>query len=365
MKYILFLFLPLVSLACQSKPTRYTENLSLPYSEWNIGEYSQVWDETSIATFIRSPESPYRGLVRLNWKTYKLELLDSAASEGRDLSLDGEEAIYRLGNQIVWISGKQRRVFEMGAESIRGFHAHPHFLEVYFEGSAKESVSLCFDREGEILSHQILDKRLIRSHRDKERDVTWVLHQADEGLLLSEMQACTGAVTKSYIVDEEARTEHALIGLRPNSKVYVAFLSEFSGVLFYGEQPESGSHFQLERVDGATGETYRGMDLVAFEEEDSSRPSLLYLDAWSLELRLARFKNGDWTSQVLPVKGSVGFFNQVLGINSGRLIGLTNSFRTQHTKFEVTDDDLILYQWDLATEELIPWAHEEQDKSRP
>jgi hypothetical protein len=82
------------------------------------------------------------------------------------------------------------------------------------------------------------------------------------------------------------------------------------------------------------------MDIAVFDDGD--HPGFIYLDAWALKIRMARFTRGQWASEELDAKGALGFYSRILEVTERKLKIAFHSFRTDHADRHQSFEDLII-----------------------
>ncbi|TVQ77801.1 MAG: hypothetical protein EA369_08405 [Bradymonadales bacterium] len=318
----------------------------LVYPEWNIGEYSQATSSDQLYTVIRDSDAPRRGLVRVRLSDRRIEVIDEEATDAKDLIWQkGGHLVYRVGSRLHYRNGREHAQLNLEMERLQGFHWMDQKAQVFYESLSGQSHFACFSPEAEITELASLPVQVVASYASN--GLLYLVANDEQGVIFVEMPFCQKDPIRSERLHPAVRTQYAWIG-HWNDKLQVIFLNEYTGELIHVDwTPE----IRKRVIDGRPGESYRGMDMAVFQDEQNF--GLVYLDAWRLELRIAELKNGAWQSQRIPIPGALGFYNQILELKGGVLKASTNSFRTQLGRFEVSNDDLILYYWDLEKGILI------------
>jgi len=124
-----------------------------------------------------------------------------------------------------------------------------------------------------------------------------------------------------------------------NGQWYLAYFDETLGILKMATMTSEG--LKIETVDGDPFKTYRGMDIAIFRGLNGN-PGILYLDAWTLKLRMAQKTSSGWSSEVLPFDGALGFYTQVLEESDRRIRIAFHSFRTDHPDRRQSFENLMI-----------------------
>jgi len=299
-----------------------------------IGEYLQALSAEQALTFVRkSKNQAEEGLVLANLRTAEVKVLDSEASDGRDLFVSGQWAVYRLSSALRVISLTSWKAISLSLPStlnqilkIRSFLVSESTFQVGIDVSGGQSFLAVFSLDGFFLSlspltgsprfhHKLRDGREIILLREPQRAALYTKNSQGTWDLFAILQ---DSLTAQYA---------AMIELKES--VGVAFFDDQLGVLKWAETPTSGGSTTVTLIDGEANKTYRGMDICIALFEGS--PVLSYLDGWSLKFHMARrLKDGTWRTQEVPVQGAVGFYSQILNLTQDSAQIAFHNFRTDH-----------------------------------
>lgn len=305
----------------------------------NIGEYLQVFDKTSYVSVAREVGgSKPSGLVRVpSEKNKEIEVLDIDASDAHDVYVSNKRIVYRRGKDIYFNFESQNKILKVSASHLHHFEWSDDKGVISVTDPYLNHLLYCFDEKGEIFSTHGLTGPVAASHQK------WVVYQSSEGLILAEFDKCSQS-PETQLVLEGYRSSHANM-LHQKGNFYLAFLDESNGTLKMAKIEGEDFTYNMQHVDGSAHESYVGMDIEFFWDQEA--PGLLYLDAWNLQLKLARYQNDNWHDWVLPIRGALGFYTKVLSKKDGQLNFATNSFRTQHSDGSFTYNDLLFLEIDL------------------
>ena len=290
-----------------------------------LGEYLQVDSDHHFITVNRSPDSDLKGIVRLNPKTLAMDVLDPQGSEAMELKVAGDRLVYRIDKAIYGLNlngggptlimdqisqlstySQSGRLCYLDAKSI------PHWL--------------LLDDHFLILNQGILPGPARLSLKLEDQSEGIVL-RAPDGLFLAEWGDRTEGIKSEELLDYQSLGNFASARIL-HSKLFIFYLNDDSGMLKMATRNSAHSPFSHSTVDGTPDQTYRGMDIAIFN--DHGNPGVFYLDAWQYKLRMAKFRDGIWQSQELPIQGAVGFYTQVVSESDERVqIGFRN-FRTHY-----------------------------------
>lgn len=317
MKQTLFLVLACFSLlACSGSSS------SLPttviHEELHIGEYLQSSKDPKLFyTFARDGKKA--GLVSVNIETKALKLIDSEAAQGRDLMFIDQSWIYRLDTQIVRHSGGERFVTPSPKiRRLRSATKTPEDEWEYIYDNESQSFIVCGN------SRVPMAGIGLKTFQRKDAYFT-IVHYQNE-LILVERAICESSPIRSRKLAEQNQIRYLGIW-KTEPQLELAFLDELKGQLFWLTYDYESETSKLEVIDGLPGENFVGMDIAFFKDGD--RPGIVYLDAWALKIKMARFQEAKWKSWKLNVPGAVGFYNQARRLDETRVEILFHAYRTQ------------------------------------
>ncbi len=298
----------------------------------SLGEYAKLENKDTVITVSRTP--PTVGLVKVDLSTSAVEVLNAEAGNARDIFALGSLILFRLENKIVFQNESSNKVLIHDASKLLGLWKNSDHYEFAYEDKSNVSKHILFSKEGIIQN----TPHFPASFR-AQAEGRWFLFQKADGLWLYER---SGIWIPRVLFGPKLFSSYVRFVVR-DKKFRIAFLDEESGILRFSEISQDFSSATLEVIDGEENNHYRGMDIASFQDGDEL--GYIYLDAWALNLRMARKIDGHWKSTSLPFKGAVGFYNQTASLSDRELRIVFHNFRSEH-------DDLTHSFEDLAVAEI-------------
>jgi hypothetical protein len=335
----------LFAISCKQGSFTPVSSYKIVSQDDEIGEYLQALSSEQALTFVRKSSTPEStGLALINFRTDEMRIVDTQASDGRDLLVSGSWAAYRIQSSLRLLALDSWTRISLALPSslntivkIRSFLSSPRGLFVGLDNSAGQSFLVRYSNEGEYISHEALsgsprfherlrDGREIILLREPSRAALYE-GSSDQWELFSTLQSNLSAQYAAMVELKE--------------RIGIAFFDDQIGVLKWAEVSSNGGEAAIKIIDGVAGKTYRGLDIdiALFDGE----PILTYLDGWSLKFHLARrLKGGEWRSQEVPIQGAVGFYSQILSVNQDSAQVAFHNFRTDHPETrKQTYEDLV------------------------
>ncbi|MDB5036897.1 MAG: hypothetical protein JWQ35_425 [Bacteriovoracaceae bacterium] len=337
--YILIAIICSGFISCTSSSSSVSE-YNLPLKPYKLGEYLQVENANSLITVNRSDEQT--GLVRIELSTETLSVLDPSAKEARDIHMSSGKITYRVDQEIrLW---NNKPISLMGGVSrLRTFNWMKTFGRITYENLKLESRSLTFREDGKVISDSEIPgsgraELAFASHPD------CLVFQNSEGLFWGYFGNESEGIKESWPI-EKGKAGAYVTAREVNGTLSVAYFDDDAGILKLAKKSNLAETFATDVVDGTSGQTYRGMDIAIFN--DHGEPGLIYLDGWALKTRLARFFNGKWKSIELPLRGAVGFYNQIIAENDETITIGSHNFRTQIDDYHQIFENLATFKLDI------------------
>lgn len=336
-----FLFIALLTglTGCSTPSSHTVVKANWVRSDLSIGEYLQAENSRSLLTFVRDGPPSTRGLVRVFTDQPTIEVLDPNAADGKDLHRSNSWIVYRKNSQGLVLIDQKPIAFSDFIEKIRAVYASDDQIKVFVDTPDHKSALIVLDSHGEIIRQTPLpdSPRAVFVFGEKTR----LLSQSPSGLYLSTLNDKTDALSEVTLIEAGDCGSYVAVDT-VGSQLWIAYLDQENGLLRLATRDANDSTFRLETVDGTPNKTMRGMDIVFFRDESLGKDlrGLAYLDAWALKLRIARLKNGQWRSEQIQIRGSLGFYSQVLETSPQKLKLAFHSFRTESESLDPTFEDL-------------------------
>lgn len=305
----------LVQVSCSSQSS--VVEAELLFEGKQMGEYLQRKDSQAF-TFVRNGDQ--RGLVSVDLDSLKLEVLDPKGYSGRDLMWAEPYWIYRLENEVVfWRPGDRKLLATPDIHRLKSVLKNEEgVFELSYIDHLEETRIQCGDQIYN-LSGRIL-------HSAWKQDRIWSLAHYQEGLFLIQRDFCSNQIRESKKLAKAVLVKDVSVWSE-SPELAFTYLNEMTGELFWLVLTDWEQDPVIERVDGQAGESFVGMDLSFFEDQEA--PGMIYLDAWALKIRMARKIEGEWKSEQLPILGAVGFYNQALRVNETEVDLVFRAYRAQ------------------------------------
>lgn len=281
-----------------------------PYSEFHIGEYIQRLNDDELITIIRDPKDGVAGgIIKLNTSSGEISSLVPDATEARNLFWmeRTQDLFYKIDSSVYSLSRQNLPILHQ----IDSLFLVADFYDnqiVHTQTKNFDYVSYCLNSSNEILSQSHMGGRLIAQWEETD----------SQRLLIQTPLGISSAIWKDCALEFPSEMRLILPGvkaqfadlLKADEFVWISFLNPDSGSLELLRINRNDFSMEREVVDGSDALTYVGMDSKLFKY--GSKPGILYLDAWSLELKMALWHEGSWKYARFPFRGSYGFYTSVM-----------------------------------------------------
>jgi hypothetical protein len=333
--------LALFALACSnsSKPVS-VSSYSLIKPELHLGEYLQVENEDSLITVQRIDHRD--NLVRVKPSTGEIQTLDETETRLRELKLSAGRIIYRAETSLRYYINKDVKTLQipgnLEVSKLTSFLWKPkvELGRITFVTTKNQSKWATLNNDG-IITHIGDLPGEVRSNLQDGLSNELLLFQTHQDLQLGIFKSDLSGLGFQYKIESGLVGSYAAMKFHRN-ELHIAYLDETDGTLKLAKAYNYYQHFVISRIDGKPHDDYLGMDIALFSDNDSV--GILYLDAWNLKLRMARYIKGQWLAQQLPIDGAVGFYSQVLSIKDGNLKFAFHNFRSDDDLGNSTFEDL-------------------------
>lgn len=281
-----------------------------PYSEFHIGEYIQRLNEDELITVIRDPKDEVPGgIIKLNTNSGEISSLVPNAVEARNLFWmeRTQDLFYKIDSSIYSLSQQDSPVIQQ-IESLLLVSDFYNYQMLHTQTKNFDYVSYCLNSSNEVVSQSHMSGRVIAQWEESE----------SQRLLIQTPLGIASAIWKDCALEFPSQVQLILPGvkaqfadlLKADEFVWISFLNPDNGSLELLRIDRSDFSFEREVVDGSDALTYVGMDSKLFRY--GPKPGILYLDAWSLELKMALWDKDRWKYAKFPFRGSYGFYTSVM-----------------------------------------------------
>ena len=334
---VLLLF-SFILIACSSSAPRFQLKTNSLAPDLDIGEYLYRASDGRYLTVARdSKNDRIQGIVALNLAKNSWETLVKEAHDAKDIFEDQGSIAYRINSQVMIHTKTDLNLPVKNLVKLRAFFQLPKTWHVSFSRKDGSNGSFCVSDDGQILNEIEHPLPIIAKRYNNE--IYYLLSSADS-VLLSHFQDCETGFDKTIEIQRGVNSKYANF-IIDGDKWFSVYMNEKSGVLLWSEGSLSGGPKASGKVEGDPKQSYVGMDIEFFKDGD--KPGLIYLDGLELKPKIARWRNGSWQVEELPIPGASGFYNQLVDSDKRRLRFLTHAFRNSAGS-KVTFEDLLLVE---------------------
>lgn len=331
------------------------------FEDLHIGEFLNLTEDSKLVTVIRDEESlAGSGLILIDPETKEILELDEAAIDASDIYYSNSSYAYRRTNEIIFFDSSPLPILGIQARRLRGFHRKGDQVILAYESAGSKNALACLNSSAELSSQFSFPGEIEELFEISDR--VFLSATSSDGLTLYEIEECG----QELLFVKTLSSKHSTVGFvksfQTSDLLYTALLNENTGQLQLLQWRLDAESAEIETVDGTPFEHYRGMDVSFFP--DKTKPGLIYLDAWALKIRIARWVGDAWISKELPLEGATGFYNTFLSKNGNHLRFATHSFRNLASPYSSSFENLNILSVDLAAlkEESIVTQDTDQEK---
>lgn len=305
--------------------------------EFNLGQYAKAINKQEIITVLRDPDQfNLHGIVKVELPSKNIQVIETSATDARDLQISDGEIAYRKNSQVFRTNGHGSAYITSGISKLVSFFKIQS-REIYVVNDTTPETSRILVDENHSMTSLSLDGQVEFALINDEILSIWL--QSGQRTIWKQCSLRGETIE----CDETLFSENALkyFGfLKTPSGDFLSFLNEADGCLYLAELSFLDKQIlNLERVDGTPNESYVGMDPALFNL--GSKPGIIYLDARSMKNRIAVWDENleSWKYFELNKAGTFGFYNQILD-NDEYLEFTYHAFRDQDNEMRNTFENM-------------------------